>query len=257
MNNQFYLSDLHSSGGSWSTVVNTHSTSGGEVYSLCNAGNECFGAFRKAGGKQSIAKYTVKKNEWKHVTDIPSSNQLQCYGITGDRDHVYIVGGEDDDDEIVRDIILVYDIKTGRQCGSKKMSSKRVVCSCTVLDNVLYVGGGWDGWNHQFNTVECIALNDDCSHHKVADTPTYDCSLSSLCGQLVMSGGCVGESPSSPVSNMVSVLSPSLNTWLPLPSMNIKRRDRGTCTVGDDTLMVLGGWNDGFNYLDSVELLKL
>ena len=78
-----------SSGGCWSTVVNTHST----VDKLFNAGDECFGTFLKRGEKQSIAKYAVKKNLWKHVTDIPSSNQLHYYGITADRDHVYIVGG--------------------------------------------------------------------------------------------------------------------------------------------------------------------
>ena len=249
------MSDLHSSGGSWSTVVNTHSTSGGCVYSLFNAGDECFGTFMKTGGKQSIAKYSVKKNEWKHVTDIPSIDQLDSYGITADRDHVYIVGGRDDGWN-ERDTILVYDIKTGRQCGSKKMSSEIMDCSCAILDNVLYVGEGWSG-GHPLNTVECIALNDDCSHPRVADTPTYGCSLASLCGQLVMSGGCLGESLPSPVSNLVSVLSPSLNTWLPLPSMNKKRRAHGTCTVGDDTLMVVGGRSHRFNFLDSVELLKL
>ena len=59
------------------------------------AGDECFGTFLNRGGKQSIAKYAVKKNEWKHVTDhdIPSLDQLHSYGITADRDRVYIVGG--------------------------------------------------------------------------------------------------------------------------------------------------------------------
>ena len=248
------MSDLHSSGGSWSTVVNTHSTSGGEVYRLFNAGDECFGTFKKRGGKQSIAKYTVKKNEWKHVTDIPSVDQLDYYGITADRDHVYIVGGEDDGENI-KDTILVYDIKTGTQCGRKKMNSKRWGCSCAIVGNVLFVGGGFDGV-HYLNTMECIPLTDDCSHPRVAETPTYDCELSSLCGQLVMSGGTVGESVFSPVSNMVSVLSPSLNTWLPLPPMNKQRFCHGTCTVGDDTLMVVGGGTDGFISLDSVEVLK-
>ena len=253
MKNQFYLSDLHSSGGSWSTVVNTHSTSGADVFRLFNAGDECFGTFRKRGGKQSIAKYTVKKNEWKHVTDIPSENQLHWYGITADRDHVYIVGGSDRGGNI-KDTILVYDIKTGTQCGRKKMNSKRQVCSCAIVDNLLFVGGGFDGVHH-LNTVECIPLIDDCSHPRVAETPTYGCSLASLCGQLVMSGGCVDESVSSPVSNMVSVLSPSLNTWLPLPPMNKQGLAHGTCTVGDDTLMVVGGCASG-GYLDSVEVLK-
>ena len=131
------------------------------------------------------------------------------------------------------------------------------ICSCAILDNVLYEGGGWCGV-HCLNIVGSIALNDDCSHHRVADTPTYGCSLSSLCGQLVMSGGHVDDSVSSPVSNMVSVLSPSLNTWLPLLSMRQQRVDQGTCTVGDDTVMVVvGGWNDGVGLLSSVELLKL
>ena len=241
---------MHSSGGSWSTVVNTHSTSGGRVETLFNAGDECFGTFQKRGGKQSIAKYTVKKNEWKHVTDIPSWDQLHWYGITADRDHVYIVGGRGEGGN-TRDTILVYDIKTGTQCGRKKMNSKRGGCSCAILDNLLFVGGGDDGV-HDLNTVECIPLTDDCSHPRVAETPTYDCSLASLCGQLVMSGGWVGDS----VSNMVSVLSPSLNRWLPLPPMNKQRVAHGTCTVGDDTLMVVGGWTDKLISLDSVEVLK-
>ena len=245
------MSDLHSSGGSWSTVVNTHSTSGGQVVSLFNAGDECFGTFSMRGGKQSIAKYTVKKNEWKHVTDIPSLDQLEDYGITADRDHVYIVGGEDDGGNI----ILVYDIKTGTRCGRKKMNSKRQCCSPAIVGNLLYVGGGHDEVHH-LNTVECIPLIDDCSHPRVAETPTYDCSLASLCGQLVMSGGTVSEMIFSPISNMVSVLSPSLTRWLPLPPMNKQRVRHGTCTVGDDTLMVVGGLTDGFVLLDSVEVLK-
>ena len=139
MNNQFYMSDLHLSA-AWSTVVNTHSTSGGRVFSLFNAGDECFGTFSKTRGKQSIAKYTVKR-EWKHVADIPSRNQLLGYGIIADRDHLYIVGGRDGWN--VRDTILVYDINTGMQCGSKKMISKRCNSLCAIVDNLLYVGG-WD-----------------------------------------------------------------------------------------------------------------
>ena len=210
---------MHSCAGLWSTGTNTHSTSGGQVYSLFNVGDECFGTFKKIGGKASIAEYTVKNNEWKHVTNFPSDDPLYNYGITADRNHVYIVGGWDDRG-YVRDTVLVYDTNTGTQCGSKKMSSKRSLCSCAILDNVLYVGGGYGG-GHDLNAVECIPVGDSCSHHRVTDTPTYACSLSSLCGQLVMSGGKVSKSTVfSTVSNMVSVLSPSHNTWLPLPTMN-------------------------------------
>ena len=247
------MSDFHSSAGSWSTVVNTNNTSGGRVDRLFNVGDECFGTFYREG-KQSIAKYTVKKNEWKHVTDILSHDHLWGYGITADRDHVYIVGGVDNGLND-RDTILVYDINTGTQCGSERMSSKRSLCSCTILDNVLYVGGGWVGC-HQLKTVESISLHDYCSYHRVADTPTYGCSLTSLCGQLVISGGAVDERLSSSSSNMVSVLSPSHNMWLPLPEMNEQRCGHGTCKVGEDNLMVVGG-RDGHKWLNSVEMLRL
>jgi hypothetical protein len=247
--NEFYMSDLHSSDGSWSTVVNTHSTAGGEVRRLFNAGDECFGTFKNEGGKQSIAKYVHKRNQWQHVTDIPSYNQLSKYSITADRDHVYIVGGRDD---VLnkKDTILVYDINTGKQCDSKMMNIKRTLCSSVIVDNLLYVGGGWDGQGNILNSVECIPLVGDCSHPRVADTPTYDCQLSSLCGQLVMTGG---RNDGGSISNMVSVLSPSLNTWLPLPAMNQPRVSHGTCTVDDGFLLMVGGLNH--NTLNNVELL--
>jgi hypothetical protein len=65
-----------------------------------------------------------------------------------------------------------------------------------------------------------------------------------------MSGG---TNDNGSVSNMVSVLSPSLNTWLPLPTMNQPRFAHGSCTVNDDTLMVVGEWN----LTGCVEFLKL
>jgi hypothetical protein len=116
------------------------------------------------------------------------------------------------------------------------------------------VGGGCDGHWTLSNSVECIPLVGDCSHPTVADAPTYFSQLSSLCSQLVMTGGTVDCDSA---SDMVCVLSPSLNIWLPLPAMNQQRAYHGTCTVGDDTLMVVGGCSVTNVRLDSVELLML
>jgi hypothetical protein len=106
---------------------------------------------------------------------------LSKYSITADRDHVYIVGGRDD---VLnkKDTILVYDINTGKQCDSKMMNIKRTLCSSVIVDNLLYVGGGWDGQGNILNSVECIPLVGDCSYSRVADTPTYGCQLASLHG---------------------------------------------------------------------------
>ena len=250
--------DIHSSDVKCSTVDNRQNACGDRVASLFNAGDECFGTFYNDRRQQSMGIYRAEKEEWEHVTDIPSHDKLYCYGITADRDHVYIVGGRDDD-AVVLDTILVYDINTGTQCDSKKMSSKRCGCSCTIIDNMLYVGGGWDGWR-PLNSVKCISLTDYSSHHRVAATPTYHCSLTTLCDRLVMLGGRVGDAWYRPTSNMVSVLSPSLNSWLPLPAMNEGRCAHGTCTVGDDTLVVVGGVRrddlNVFSLVASSELLR-
>ena len=249
--------DIHSSDVKCSTVDNRQNACGDRVVSLFNAGDECFGTFYNGRRQQSMGIYRAEKEEWEHVTDIPSRDKLYCYGITADRDHVYIVGGEDDD-YVIHNTILVYDVNTGTQCDSKKISSKRCDCSCTIIDNMLYVGGGWDG-ERGLNSIECISLNDCSSHHRVAATPTYYCSLTTLSDRLVMSGGIVGDACTRPSSNMVSVLSPSLNSWLPLPAMNEGRCEHGTCTVGDDTLVVVGGIRDDLNYvsfLANCELLR-
>ena len=241
---ELLIIDIHSSDVKCSTVASRQNACGNRTCQLFNdrlfnAGDECFGTFYNDRDQQSMGIYRAEKEEWEHVTDIPSYDKLHCYGITADRDHVYIVGGLDGD-VVLHDTILVYDINTGTQCDSKKMSSKRCDCSCTIIDNMLYVGGGWDE-GRCLNSMECISLNDYSSHHRVAATPTYRCSLTTLCDRLVMLGGIVGDACTSPTSNMVSVLSPCLNSWLPLPAMNEERSRHGTCTVGDDTLVVVGG----------------
>ena len=101
-------------------------------------------------------------------------------------------------------------------------------------------------------SIECMSLRDH-TQHRVGDTPTYGCSV---CGQLVMSGGRVGTDLISSANTMVSVLSPSLNMWLPLPAMNQQRDRHGTCTVDGNNLMVVGGRTEG-QTLRSVEVLKL
>jgi hypothetical protein len=245
---QFYVKDFRSSDSSWSEVLNSSLR---EIKSLFSAGEECFGAFLKNGRNQSIEKYIVEKNNWEHVMKLPSLNDLSNYGIVADGDHICIAGGRYKAE--TTDEILIYDIKTGKKCVSKKMTTKRQGCSCAIKDNILFVGGGWNtGYKNELNSVECISLTEYHSHPKVPDTPTKSCSLTFLCNKLVMSGGRQVDSLSA--SKMVSVLSPSY-TWLPLVTMKQARRHHGTCITPDDGLMVMGGLCGRGSCLNTVEVL--
>jgi hypothetical protein len=243
-----YVRKFRPSNSSWSPVFNS---SVRDIKSFFSAGEECFGTFLKKGRNQSIEKYIVEKNNWEHVMKLPSLNDLSNYGIVADGDHICIAGGRYKAE--TTDEILIYDIKTGKKCVSKKMTTKRQGCSCAIKDNILFVGGGWNtGYKNELNSVECISLTEYHSHPKVPDTPTKSCSLTFLCNKLVMSGGRQVDSLSA--SKMVSVLSPSY-TWLPLVTMKQARRHHGTCITPDDGLMVMGGLCGRGSCLNTVEVL--
>lgn len=245
------MKDFRSSDSSWSEVLNSSLR---EIKSLFSAGEECFGAFLKNGRNQSIEKYIVEKNKWKPLTKLRSFNDLSNYGIVADSDRIYIVGGTSKTK--TSDEILIYDIQTAKDCGSKKMTTKRQGCSCAIKDNMLYVGGGWnESHKNGLNSVDCIPLTENHSHFEVADTPTNACSLTSVRGNLVMSGGKQVNSNSLSASNMVSMFIPSYKKWLPLPTMKQARRHHGTCTTPDGSLMVVGGLYEHLSYLKTVEVL--
>lgn len=238
--NQFYVCDLRSEQHSWTVVPNTNDA--GHIYRLFTVGDKCFGTFYREDTKeqeQTIGLYHVGENVWTSVAGIPPNSALQWYGIVSDKERICVVGGWDATQTCL-DTVLIYDVCTGLLCGKKKMSCKRRSCSCVIVDNTLYIAGGFFGSNG-LNVVEAMSLTDySCCF--VAPTEMYRCSMAVLCGQLVASGGTTMPGDYSACSSIVSVFDPSIGVWLPLPNMNRKRLAHGMYAYDDDdTLFVIGG----------------
>lgn len=242
--NQLYVSDFRPNfkHPSWTITSNTHDA--GRLYRLFTVGDKCYGTFYMEDSneqEQTIASYNVDKNKWTTVTEIPPNSALQWYGITSDKDRIYIVGGWDSS-RTGLDTVLIYDVGTGLLCGKTKMLSKRRSCSCAIVDKTLYVAGGFYGSNG-LNTVEALSLV-DYSCRTVVSTETYRCSMAALCGQLVVTGGTTDSGDYSTCSNMVAVYDSPLGGWIRLGPMKNKRLFHGMSTFDDDdnnALFVLGG----------------
>lgn len=199
------IADVHSSQPHWSIIPNSFSGRH-KVRHLFTDSNDCFAVLKKTeSNHNSIARYRVNSNRWAKITDFPYHHprDLEGCAITADRGHhAYIVGGMSSGS--ITDTILVYDLTTGRQCGQTKMRQKRRNCSCAILDNLLYVGGGWNG-EYDINSIETISLTDySYTHCAMIPSKTYSCLLTSVGDRLIASGGSISACSETSASNSVS-----------------------------------------------------
>ena len=255
------ITDVHSSQPHWSIVPNTF-CGNYKVRHLFTDGDDCYALLKETDrNRNSIARYRLDRNRWAKIIDFPSHipYHLEGCAITADRGHrMYIVGGVESG--TITDTVLVYDINTGKQCGRTKMRQKRRNCSCIVIDNLLYAGGGWNG-DYGVNSIESISLT-DYTNHAVMPSSTYSSLLTSVGGRLVASGGSISARSQTSASDSVSILDKHTNRWIPIPKMNYGRYYHGACQVREDRMMVIGGWGRHYSAqhgaeLKSVECLQL
>lgn len=212
------------------------------MYSLFTSGERIFGLFsNRTATYQSIAVYRAdgKQSVWKHKFQLPFGEQFGYYHVVGDNaGKAYIVGGADTRSKPEsQDSVFVYDLETEKLLSLERMKDRRELCSCVIVDNMLYVAGGEASGGK--NSVEVMSLV-DFSWRQLAPTPTYRSTLGVLCDTVISSGGTVTSEPSD-ASSAVSLLDVKTGLWLPLPPMNEVRDLHGHVTVDFGTLLAVGG----------------
>ena len=180
--------------------------------------------------------------EWKSetrdlelLTEIPHEYQLDDRSAIGHNGNIYLVGGRRSDR------VDCFDINKGEWEPIKKMKNGRSWCSLAVIDDKMFVGGGFGAGN----SVECFLMKEQ-KWIDINPTTKEFCQLSSLNGKLVATGGRWK-------SNCVELYDELSGDWLPLPSMNEGRRLNGACETKDNQLVVVGG----VGAKNSLECLKL
>lgn len=249
-----YISDIQSDPMTW-TVRKTLPKRHAIIQTLFSAGGNCYATYYRKetpDAKQSIARYNVASDSWERVCDLKGYRKLQKYGIVGNKERVYVVGGRKVSERKLN-VVYVYDLRERKQTDlhmRPKMASKRDGCSSVIVDDTLYVAGGWDAMG-LCRDVEAMSLS-DYKCQSVAQTPTFGCSLGVVGGRLVATGGKEGAEPSSPSSRAAYIFDRSDGTWHPLPDMNEKRQFHGMVTLNNGTVVVTGG-----RELSTVEALQI
>ena len=183
----------------------------------------------------SIYKWKSETRDLELLTKVPDAYQIFGRSAIGHNGNIYLVGGK------WSGRVDCFDTKKGKWKPIKKMKNIRDSCSLAVIDDKMFVGGGYGAGNSvKFFTIEKQEWID------IKPTTKMLCQLSSCNGKLVATGG-------REESNCVEIYDELSGDWLPLPSMNKGRDAHGACTKRDNQLIVVGGWGAG----SSIECLKM
>ena len=206
----------------------------GEKHDLCfDIGSvfECEGKGYVMEGGGLTYQQCKRIYEWKSetrdlelLTEIPHECQLRYRSAIGHNGNIYLVGGE-----LGSDRVDCFDINKGEWEPIKKMKNKRFESSLAVIDDKMFVGGGYG----VENSVECFLMKEQ-KWIDINPPTKYACQLSSWNGKLVATGGWKE-------SNCVELYDELSGDWLPLPSMNEGRYEHGACETKANQLIVVGG----------------
>ena len=184
---------------------------------------------------KSIYEWQSEERDLELLTKIPDQCQLNNRAATGHNGNIYLVGGWQSNR------IDCFNIIRGEWKPITKMQNERLSCSLAVIDDKMFVGGGFGAGK----SVECLSMKEE-KWVNIKPTAKKLCQLSSWNGKLVATGGLYK-------SNSVEMYDELSGEWLSLPSMNKGRSSHGVCTTKDKQLVVVGG----FSAENSVECLKL
>ena len=207
----------------------------------------------------SIAKYKEKARVWENAFELSSLKGVGYSTVVGHPNgrKVYTVGGVRDGQSLT--LVTVYDVQTGVKYDDYEMKDKRGLCSCAIIHDVLYIGGG-DIWQEEaggLNSIESLFLeNRHCE--LFSPTTSYRPTLGALGDSLVYSGGTVDASCSD-ASKKVGRLDFRAKKWVSLPDMQQERDLHGMVAVDGQSLFAVGGTPSYYSVdrLDSFEQLSV
>lgn len=121
------------------------------------------------------------------------------------------------------------------------MPTKRFDCSCVIVENTLFVGGGCTTALRLCNSLVALTVGQK-GWTTVCSTTNYDCTLVSCRNRLVATGGMSSESLlRSRPSNLAEELKADRGSWLSYPLMMHNYWRHGACTTKAGKIVVAGG----------------
>ena len=210
---------------------------------------------------------------WEEIESTMLQKRSECAAVTVEGRYVVVIGGQKDG---VSSGELMYDLHTKDWKALPPMKIPRNGCSAAVIDNKVYVFGGF--YEKQTEATSSSMSDDDSSHsvHVVLDsvevldlkshvwsfaasmpTPRTGCAAVALpeSRQIMVLGGFDGNQELS----IVETYQTESNSWKSLASMNACRSGCAAVAIPDRREVVVMGGFDGspLGALDTVESFSI
>jgi N-acetylneuraminic acid mutarotase len=251
-----HLPDCIQNNGSITVVNGCLITVGGRTNR--NYSNELFSLTRKGSGRRWTQQFPPMPTKRESTTSL-------CTGAT-----LIVAGGEGKGSRVLS-TVEVMDTETHQWSTAADLPQPMWSASATICGDQLYMlGGSLKDYVSVKSVYTCSVstLLRSCVKHlrerspsvydsvwrQVADLSIADSTCDSLQGQLLAVGG---KMDSGKCSTAVQMYNSSTNSWETISHMKTGRYDCFTAVLPDNQLMVVGGYIDGDDSTDVVELASV
>lgn len=197
----------------------------------------------------------IAAEKWEVISKLPTHREDFSTAVVGDK--IYLIGGtlfENRQGPFGLSTVEVYDPKTNTWRRVKDMPTSRAVPATAVIDNKIYVIGGYSGIDRRIvNIKTSVAVEvynprtDTWERKTDMRLPRYQFGIGVVAGKIYAIGGYVlpqNREPEEPGRvDLVEVYDPALDTWAKRANMPTKRDGFGVGVVNRHIYAIGGrGW---------------
>ncbi len=202
-----------------------------------------------------------ESGEWTHPYP-PMNNARHSSTAVSFDNHIIVAGGRDDEGRISS--VEVLNVTSRKWYIAQSLPNPRSGLKSTLIENILYLMGGWDHNRKPAKTVYHVDLNEiiakalsnlDTSTlwQMIEDTPLEFSAPLSIGRSLLAVGG--QDDKFNPPSSSIYLYKPD-TMWVKVGDLPIARFSC-TCSVLPSGEVIAAGGNDRHYYVDTVDFLSI
>jgi N-acetylneuraminic acid mutarotase len=222
----------------WSTKTNMSVARAHIGAGVVNGKMYVIGGWVGSSASDVVEEYDPATDTWTTKTSMPTPRYAYAMAVVTNK--IYVMGGMDMNGNIFN-TVEEYDPGTDTWTAKTPMPTARMGPACAVIRDTIYVFGGSTSIGSPTAINQCYDPGSDIWTSRLNMQNSRYCLGGFAFGDEAYA---VGGYDYYNYHTTVEVYNPTLNTWVPVSSMQYARQ---SIAVGlkDDCVYVIGGWNNG------------